>query len=98
GLNLLEKIQLPTLPTLFGAMLAGVDYVLMGAGIPRAIPGVLDCFARGEPASLPLDVIPAPSGATAESTGTAATTELRFAPADWLPEPASLRRPHFLAI
>src|ERR1035437_5978517 len=37
GLNLLEKIQLPTLPSLYGAMLADVDYVLMGAGIPRAI-------------------------------------------------------------
>lgn len=39
GINLLEKIQLPTLPSLFGAMLSGVDYVLMGAGIPRSIPG-----------------------------------------------------------
>ena len=39
GINYLEKIQLPTLPSLFGAMLAGVDYVLMGAGIPVAIPG-----------------------------------------------------------
>jgi nitronate monooxygenase len=56
GINYLEKIQLPTLPSLFGAMLAGVDYVLMGAGIPRAIPGVLDLFARGQAASLPIDV------------------------------------------
>lgn len=46
GINLLEKIQLPTLPSLFGAMLAGVDYVLMGAGIPRQIPGALDSLAR----------------------------------------------------
>ena len=37
GVNFLEKIQFPTLPSIFGAMLAGVDYVLMGAGIPRAI-------------------------------------------------------------
>ncbi|MCP5523356.1 MAG: hypothetical protein H7A46_17610 [Verrucomicrobiales bacterium] len=42
GINLLEKIQLPTLAALFGAMLAGVDVVLMGAGIPRLIPGALD--------------------------------------------------------
>jgi len=35
GINLLEKIQIPTLPALYGAMLAGVDYVLMGAGIRR---------------------------------------------------------------
>lgn len=56
GINLLEKIQFPTLPSLFGAMLAGVDYVLMGAGIPRAIPGALDQLARGGAARLKMDV------------------------------------------
>jgi nitronate monooxygenase len=56
GINYLEKIQLPTLPSLYGAMLAGVDYVLMGAGIPRAIPGALDLLAAGQPASLPVDI------------------------------------------
>ena len=56
GINYLEKIQLPTLPSIYGAMLAGVDYILMGAGIPRAIPGTLDLFAQGQAASLPVDV------------------------------------------
>ena len=56
GINFLEKIQFPTLPSLFGAMLAGVDYVLMGAGIPRSIPGVLDRLARGEKVELKMDV------------------------------------------
>jgi nitronate monooxygenase len=56
GINLLEKIQIPTLPSLFGAMLAGVDYVLMGAGIPRSIPGALDCLAEGRRAELKIDV------------------------------------------
>ncbi|MFV2067635.1 MAG: nitronate monooxygenase, partial [Pirellulales bacterium] len=56
GVNYLEKIQLPTLPSIFGAMLAGVDYVLMGAGIPRAIPGILDSLSRGEPVELVLNV------------------------------------------
>ena len=56
GINYLEKIQLPTLPSIFGAMLAGVDYVLMGAGIPRAIPGAIDLLARGETTQLPIDV------------------------------------------
>lgn len=56
GINFLEKIQLPTLPSIFGAMLAGVDYVLMGAGIPRAIPGILDALARCESVKLKLDV------------------------------------------
>ncbi len=62
GINYLEKIQLPTLPSLFGAMLAGVDVILMGAGIPRSIPGVLDRFAAGEPAELKVDVVGARPG------------------------------------
>jgi len=62
GINLLEKIQLPTLASLYGAMLAGVDYVLMGAGIPRAIPGALDRLAAGETAELKADVVGAAPG------------------------------------
>ena len=44
GINYLEKVQMPHLYSLYGAMLAGVGYVLMGAGIPLHIPGVLDAF------------------------------------------------------
>ena len=33
GINRLTKVQLPTLASLYGAMLAGVDYVIMGAGM-----------------------------------------------------------------
>lgn len=54
GINLMEKLQLPNLPSLYGAMLAGVDYVLMGAGIPREIPGALDLLAEHQPAALKL--------------------------------------------
>ena len=50
GINLLEKVQLPNLASLYGAMLAGVDVVLMGAGIPREIPMVLDRFAQQQTA------------------------------------------------
>lgn len=56
GVNYLEKIQVPLLPSLYGAMLAGVDYVLMGAGIPKAVPGILDRLARGEPVQQKLAV------------------------------------------
>lgn len=56
GVNFLEKVQFPALASIYGAMLAGVDFVLMGAGIPLGIPGVLDRFAEGEPADLRLDV------------------------------------------
>lgn len=56
GINYLEKLQLPTLPSLYGAMLAGVDFVLMGAGIPRHIPGAIDALSEGKEARLPIDV------------------------------------------
>jgi hypothetical protein len=56
GVNLLTKLQLPNLAILYGAMLAGVDYVLMGAGIPREIPGVLDALAAHQPASIRLEI------------------------------------------
>ena len=56
GINYLEKIQLPNPSSLYGAMLAGVDYVLVGAGIPREIPGMLDALAAGQPASMRLAV------------------------------------------
>ena len=56
GINLLTKVQMPNLATLYGAMLAGVDVVLMGAGIPREIPGALDALALHQPASIRFDV------------------------------------------
>jgi NAD(P)H-dependent flavin oxidoreductase YrpB (nitropropane dioxygenase family) len=90
GINFLEKIQLPTLPSLFGAMLAGVDYVLMGAGIPRSIPGVLDRFARGEPAEMKIDITGSAPGDDCLST---------FDPRTLFGGPApALPRPQFLAI
>lgn len=62
GVNLLTKVQLPNLASLYGAMLAGVDYVLMGAGIPREIPAVLDAFAEHHPASIKFDIEGAGAG------------------------------------
>ena len=59
GINLLEKIQLPTLPSLFGAMLAGVDVVIMGGGIPLGIPGALDKLAQLQPVEMRLNVVTA---------------------------------------
>lgn len=72
GINFLEKIQLPILPSLYGAMLAGVDYVLMGAGIPKAIPGILDGLSRLEPVSLKLYVEDKPAVAAREAAPQAA--------------------------
>jgi len=56
GINLLEKVQLPNMASLYGAMLAGVDYVIIGAGIPLQIPGILDAFVTHQPTRYRLDV------------------------------------------
>lgn len=56
GINYLEKVQIPHLPSIYGAMLAGTGYILMGAGIPLKIPGVLDSLARHKPATYELQV------------------------------------------
>ncbi len=88
GINFMEKVQMATPSAAYGAMLAGVDYVLMGAGIPTEIPQLLNHLAAHEPCALNLHV----DGAT-----TAYTVRLD-------PEAltggglAPLRRPRFLAI
>lgn len=56
GVNCLEKVQMATPTALFGAMLGGVDYVLMGAGIPREIPALLRALAAGQPGRVSVDV------------------------------------------
>jgi len=90
GINILTKIQMLTLPTLYGAMLAGVDYVLMGGGIPREIPGALDLLAGHHPARLRFDV---------EGLASDAVEYLDFDPGvHWETLPAPLARPKFFAI
>ncbi|MBL8177942.1 MAG: nitronate monooxygenase [Bryobacterales bacterium] len=88
GINYLEKAQLPHLPSIYGAMIAGVDYVLMGAGIPIRIPGVLDAFAQHQTATYPLHV-----------AGTGDPVLMEFNPAEYMERPlAPLQRPKFLPI
>ncbi len=90
GINYLEKVQIPTLPSLYGAMMAGVDYVLMGAGIPAAIPGMLDRMSEGEAVELSLRV----TGADRNQA-----TTLRFDPAEFTGGFTPwLTRPRFLPI
>ncbi len=90
GINFLTKVQLPNLASLYGAMLAGVDYVLMGAGIPREIPGVLDALAAHRPATMRFDVEGLPPGET---------EYLNFDPREVGYDTSTpLRRPRFLPI
>ena len=94
GINYLEKVQIPHLPSIYGAMLAGVGYVLMGAGIPLHIPGVLDAFAAQQAAEYKLLVTGVTQGQLAD-----ADLPMRLDPAEYaegtLPV---LSRPRFLAI
>ncbi len=90
GMNFLEKVQMPHLASIYGAMLAGVGYVLMGAGIPLHIPGVLDAFAAHHSAEYKLQV----TGALAEMD-----TLMVLDPAEFAEGPLPiLHRPRFLAI
>lgn len=90
GINYLEKIQLPHLPSIYGAMLGGVGYVLMGAGVPTKIPGVLDRFTNHQPATYPLQV----TGANDDDDRTMVFTPQEFIGSN----PPQLARPKFLAI
>jgi len=90
GINFLEKVQLPHLASIYGAMLAGVGYVLMGAGIPLQIPAVLDAFAAQHPSVYKPHVIGAANDAE---------IVMRFDPSDYAEGPLpQLERPKFLAI
>ena len=88
GINLLEKIQLATPAAILGAMLAGVDAVLMGAGVPRDIPRLLTDLAEGRVGSIGVDV-----------HGAEHPYRVSIDPSEVLGVPVPvMRRPEFLAI
>lgn len=87
GINLLEKLQTATLSAILGAMLADVDYVIMGAGVPTEIPRLLTDYAAGGTGRLTIDV----ADATRKHEAT-------LTPSDYLGSALPMRRPQFLAI
>lgn len=87
SVNYLEKIQIPHLYHLTGAMLAGVDVVTMGAGITLQIPGVLEALAKGEQASYRVFV-----------EGRKAPEILSFDPRKFFGQKLELRCPKFLPV
>ncbi len=92
GINYLEKIRFPHLPSMYGAMLAGVAVVIMGAGIPVDVPHVLDTLSKHQAAKYPLRIDGAPPTAEYHTT---------FDPADYIEDSdslAELLRPDFLPI
>ena len=89
GVNYLEKTQMATPAAVYGAMLARVDYVLMGAGVPAEIPDLLDAFAAGRPGGVTVTIHGA-EGATA--------TSVSLDPQAVFGVHAAPPRPRFLAI
>jgi nitronate monooxygenase len=93
GINYLEKIQIPHLASIYGALLAGVAVVIMGAGIPLAVPGILDALAKHQPVEYPINI----TGTDGESE----TFNLAFDPTLFIEDnsmPSALDRPDFLPI
>ena len=86
GINFLHKIQMTTAAGVFGAMLAGVDYIIMGAGIPRELPKLIRQISKLEIGSVPVDVI----GGSAQLT--------TINPLDFVPAGTVIKKPKFLAI
>jgi nitronate monooxygenase len=90
GINYLEKIQMAHLPCIYGAMLAGVEYVVMGAGIPLKIPGVLDSYVNHQPAEYAIHIHGSQEGDD---------ITMHFDPRDYMEvELGPLTRPKFLPI
>jgi NAD(P)H-dependent flavin oxidoreductase YrpB (nitropropane dioxygenase family) len=91
GINYLRKIELPIPFSVYGAMLAGVDYIIVGAGNPKDLPGLISRLANHQEVRLPLRV----QGLTSKD----ADVEMRFDPAGIHGgNPPPIVRPQFLAI
>ncbi len=57
SINWLEKIVLPHVYAITGAMLAGVNIITMGAGLPLHIPAVINNLVNGQPLSYPIPIV-----------------------------------------
>jgi NAD(P)H-dependent flavin oxidoreductase YrpB (nitropropane dioxygenase family) len=89
GINFLEKIQPPIPSITFGAMLAEVDYVIMGAGIPKQMPAMISAFAERQPGKYRI---------TVEGAEPGDENAVVLDPRDVIGEGGPLKRPDFLAI
>ena len=91
-INFLKKVELPLVYTMYGAMLAGVDGVIVGAGNPEGLPEVCSKLANHQPVQSDLLVLYRESGES---------FHVPFDPwqvADGKLAQAPLKRPAFLAI
>jgi len=88
SINYLEKISMPHIYAILGAMLAGVDVITMGAGIPLHIPEVIDAIAEGRMVRYPIMIV-----------GDTEMTWMSFNPEEFFGSKLpSLEKPRFLPI
>jgi NAD(P)H-dependent flavin oxidoreductase YrpB (nitropropane dioxygenase family) len=90
GVNYLRKIEAPLPFACLGALLAGVDYVLVGAGNPAHIPELVRRLARRDGAALPVR--------TQGTTSADGQFAVRCSPRALLGHGPALRVPKVLAI
>jgi len=91
GINYLRKVELPIPFSVYGAILAGVDFVIVGAGNPKEMPALISRLARHEATSLGLRV--------QGLTSTDDQIEVRFDPSQLFGGTLPVvKRPDFLAI
>jgi len=67
-INFLHKVELPLIYTMYGAMLAGVDGVIVGAGNPDGLPAVLSRLAQHAAVTSELSVLYRETGETFQLT------------------------------
>lgn len=63
-INLMKKIELPLIYAMYGAMLAGVDAIVVGAGNPEGLAEVCTKLANHAPVSLDIPVLYRDAGET----------------------------------
>ncbi len=56
-INFLKKVELPLVYTMYGAMLAGVAGVIVGAGSPEGLPAICTRLAEHQPVAIELSVL-----------------------------------------
>lgn len=92
GINLLCELKRYSLACMYGAMLAGVDGIFMGAGIPKEEAEQIPNLAAGLPARLRLDVD------TSMAPNIDEIYYYQLDPADLLDTPPQLKWPQFYPI
>ena len=89
SINYLTKVDMPLIYAITGAMIAGVDYISMGAGLPLQIPKVINAIAEWETATYDIKI----DGKNIKKY------TMSFDPKSFLgTKPLSLSKPSFLPI